>query len=152
MKITKVAQFFSTVLHTKVDVCISFDTKWYGPDFWAIFSQTHRVTLIDFNSWIGWASGACTRVARLTVFKPKLPIWVNFIVPCNGSCWSILRQFGIFCGHLVYFIVIEYIFRVLVCCTKKNLATLACTRRAPLTTPARGKLDSSSGLATHKRR
>jgi hypothetical protein len=41
-----------------------------------------------------------------------------------------LRPFGIFCGfygHLVYFVdfmVIWYIFHVLVCCNKKNLATL----------------------------
>jgi hypothetical protein len=27
-------------------------------------------------------------------------------------------------GHLVYFVVIRYMFPVLVCCTKKNLATL----------------------------
>jgi hypothetical protein len=53
------------------------------------------------------------------------------------AVWSIVRQFGIFgtfgilCGHLVYtwghvvyFMVIWYIFPVLVCCTKKNLATL----------------------------
>jgi hypothetical protein len=38
--------------------------------------------------------------------------------------WSILRPFGIFCGHLVYFIVIWYICPVLVCCAKINLATL----------------------------
>jgi hypothetical protein len=45
------------------------------------------------------------------VFKPKIPIWVNFGGSCNGSCWyillsfgvCILRPFGIFCGHLVYF-------------------------------------------------
>jgi hypothetical protein len=38
--------------------------------------------------------------------------------------WSILQPFGIFYGHLVYFVVIWYIFTVLGCCTKKNLATL----------------------------
>jgi hypothetical protein len=35
-----------------------------------------------------------------------------------------LRLFGIFCGHFIYFIVIWYIFPVLICCIKKNLATL----------------------------
>jgi hypothetical protein len=42
------------------------------------------------------------------------------------AVWSILRLFGTFCGHSVYFIIIWYI---LVCCTKKNLATLgpSCT-------------------------
>jgi hypothetical protein len=40
------------------------------------------------------------------------------------SIWYILRPFGIFYGYLVYFLVIWYIFDVLVCCSKKNLATL----------------------------
>jgi hypothetical protein len=43
------------------------------------------------------------------------------------AVWSILQPFGIFCGHLVYFMVIWYIFPVLVCCAKKNLATLLLT-------------------------
>jgi hypothetical protein len=37
---------------------------------------------------------------------------------------SILRQNSIFYGHLAHFAVIWYIFPVLVCCTKINLATL----------------------------
>jgi hypothetical protein len=36
----------------------------------------------------------------------------------------ILRPIGIFYGHFVYSMVIWYIFPVLVCCNKKNLATL----------------------------
>jgi hypothetical protein len=36
----------------------------------------------------------------------------------------ILWSFGIFCGDLVYFVVIWYLFPVLVYCSKKNLATL----------------------------
>jgi hypothetical protein len=68
-------------------------------------------------------------VARWHIFKPKIPIWVNFGGSCNGRCWymyfiaiwSILWHFGLFNGHLVY------IFSpVLVCCTKKNLTTLLC--------------------------
>jgi hypothetical protein len=43
------------------------------------------------------------------------------------TIWSILRPIGIFYGHLVYFLVVWYIFPVLVCCTKKNLATLVIT-------------------------
>jgi hypothetical protein len=39
-----------------------------------------------------------------------------------------LRPFGIFCCDLVNFMVILCIFPVLVCCTKKNLATLIQTR------------------------
>jgi hypothetical protein len=37
--------------------------------------------------------------------------------------WSILWPFGIFCGHLVYFMVFGIFSPVLVCCAKKNLAT-----------------------------
>jgi hypothetical protein len=43
----------------------------------------------------------------------------------NMSISSILWIFGLFYGYLVYVIVIWYIFPVLVCCTGKNLATLA---------------------------
>jgi hypothetical protein len=38
--------------------------------------------------------------------------------------WFILRPFGIFCGHLVYFMVYLVHIFVLVWCTKKNLATM----------------------------
>jgi hypothetical protein len=51
-----------------------------------------------------------TRVARWFVFKPKIPIWVNFGGSCYGKSWYIIWQFGLFDGHLVYFVVIWYIF------------------------------------------
>jgi hypothetical protein len=38
--------------------------------------------------------------------------------------WSILQPFDIFYGHLVYFVVIWYIFPMLIYCSEKNLATL----------------------------
>jgi hypothetical protein len=55
-----------------------------------------------------------TRVARWSIFRPKIAVWVNF----GGTCWSILRPFGLFYGHLicicyghlVYFVVIWYTF------------------------------------------
>jgi hypothetical protein len=64
------------------------------------------------------------RVARLHIFKPKIPIWVIFGRGCNGRCkfilyghmvllvaiWYIFSPFGIFCDHLVYFVTIWYIF------------------------------------------
>jgi hypothetical protein len=65
----------------------------------------------------------------------KFPIWKNF-GSSNGRCWYILWPFAlfygrlvyIFCGHLVYSMVIWYIFPILVSCTEKNLATLAGNR------------------------
>jgi hypothetical protein len=59
-----------------------------------------------------------TGVARLYIFKPNIPIWVNIEGSCNGRCWFILwylvyftALLCIFCGNLVYFVVIWYIFR-----------------------------------------
>jgi hypothetical protein len=34
-------------------------------------------------------SNMMARVARWLVFKPKIPIWVNFGRPRNGKCWYI---------------------------------------------------------------
>jgi hypothetical protein len=42
------------------------------------------------------------RVARWFIFKPKVPIWVNFGV-------YILYPFGQFLGHLVYFMALWFI-------------------------------------------
>jgi hypothetical protein len=39
------------------------------------------------------------------------------------AIWSILRQFGLFYGHWVYFVLIWFLFPVLVFLTRKNLAT-----------------------------
>jgi hypothetical protein len=65
------------------------------------------------------------------VFKPKIQIWVNFGGSCNGICWYILWTFGLFYGHLIYFMPIRnifmnfwYIFPRFGISTKKNLATL----------------------------
>jgi hypothetical protein len=41
------------------------------------------------------------------------------------------QPFDIFYGHLAYFLAIWYIFPVLVCCSKKNLATLLETMVLP---------------------
>jgi hypothetical protein len=37
------------------------------------------------------------------VFKPKIPIWVNFGGPYIGKCLYILLSLGIFYGDLGYF-------------------------------------------------
>jgi hypothetical protein len=49
---------------------------------------------------------AATRVARWFVFKPKIPIWVNFGGPMLVYfmvIWNILRSLCIFYDHLVMF-------------------------------------------------
>jgi hypothetical protein len=100
--------------------------------------------LLCFPITVHHTSTVQHRVARWYIFKPEIQIWVNFGGSFNRRCWYILWPFGIFqdhivylmaiwyisrsyskfCGHLVYFMVNLYIFPVLVCCTKKNLATL----------------------------
>jgi hypothetical protein len=70
-----------------------------------------------------------SRVARRYIFKPKIQLWVNFGGSYNRRCWYILCPFGRFCGHLVHYLVIWHIFPVLVCCDKKNLATLYESKR-----------------------
>jgi hypothetical protein len=61
------------------------------------------------------------RFARWYIFKPKLPIWVNFGGACNETCWYILSTFGIFHGFLVYYPPFCNIFTRF---GMKNLATL----------------------------
>jgi hypothetical protein len=51
-------------------------------------------------------------------------MWLYFM-----TIWNILRPFGIFCGRLVKFAVILYIFPFWYVWTKKNLATLVSKTR-----------------------
>jgi hypothetical protein len=53
------------------------------------------------------------RVARWYIFKPKISIWVNFGGYWNERFWRVLEwkmllYFGLFYGHLVYFVAIWY--------------------------------------------
>jgi hypothetical protein len=45
----------------------------------------------------------------MVIFKPKIPFWENFGGSCNGRCWYILWTFGLFYGHLKYFMTTWYI-------------------------------------------
>jgi hypothetical protein len=49
------------------------------------------------------------RVARWFLFKPKIPIVVNFVRSRNGRCWHILYPFGQFSGQLAYFMAVWHI-------------------------------------------
>jgi hypothetical protein len=53
------------------------------------------------------------RVARWYKFKPKISIWVNFWRIWNERCWYISWSFGIFYGHLLYFVAILVLFIVI---------------------------------------
>jgi hypothetical protein len=123
-------------------VRIIFLQKFVWAKFWAIFSQTHRVTQVvvaeadamtcvcmyasrrqkpvlekNQNLCLITPYPAASRVARWFVFKPNIPIlgklWrvlqlkilVNF-----RTIWFILLLLKISYGHLVYFVIIWYIF------------------------------------------
>jgi hypothetical protein len=43
------------------------------------------------------------------IFDPKIPIWIYFGGPWNGTCWHFLWPLGTFYGHLVYYEAIWYI-------------------------------------------
>jgi hypothetical protein len=47
-------------------------------------------------------------VARWYIFNPKIPIWVNLGVSCNGRCWY--SHLGLFYGHSVNEMVVWSIF------------------------------------------
>jgi hypothetical protein len=68
------------------------------------------------------------RAARWYIFRPKIPIWVNFGGPGHGKCRYILRPSGIFCDHLVIKWPFGIFSPVLVHCFTKNLATLQSAR------------------------
>jgi hypothetical protein len=76
----------------------------------------------------GSGLGPTRRVARWFVFKPKIKILQGLAMDDVAIFYD---HFGLFYGHWKYFMAIWNIlwsfgifFPVLVCCTKKNLATL----------------------------
>jgi hypothetical protein len=70
-----------------------------------------------------------SRVARWYIFKPKIPIWVNFSASCKERCWPFYCHFVYFMAIWYVFGSFWYIFPVLVCCAEKNLATLRISMR-----------------------
>jgi hypothetical protein len=66
---------------------------------------------------------------RCLVYFSQFGIFYGYLVYFM-VIWYIMWLFGIFYGHLVYYVVIWSIFSVLVCCSKKNLATLPRSRVA----------------------
>jgi hypothetical protein len=98
----------------------------------AIHTYVHRYVVPTVMLCTYVCTQVQTRVARWFVFKPKIPVWVNFGGPQNEksfnifdhleyftAIWYNLLPFGIFCGRLVYvFFPYWYVW------PKKNLATL----------------------------
>jgi hypothetical protein len=77
-----------------------------------VFTRDHRICswFIEWTPRSKRANGV-SRVARWFVFKPKIPIWVNFGGRWYGRCWCIIWPFGLFYGHLTYFTAFGYILR-----------------------------------------
>jgi hypothetical protein len=54
LKVTLLLAYF---FHCKKYLCITFDKKWVGLQFWGIFSQSNLVTLVDiFGKMHAWLS------------------------------------------------------------------------------------------------
>jgi hypothetical protein len=72
----------------------------------------------------------CPQGCQMVYFQTKNPNLGKF---WRVFQWNVLvyfksvHSFAVYYGHLVYFLVIWYIFPVLVCCCNKNLATLLST-------------------------
>jgi hypothetical protein len=71
------------------------------------------------------------RIARChTYFHTQNPTLGKFWRVLERKLWhTYLWPFLIFYAHLVYFVVLWFIFPVLLCCTKKDLATLVLSKR-----------------------
>jgi hypothetical protein len=108
---------FERIANTKIPLLNEFDGSSWP---YVIFAAPYVAHISRFVGKRGVG-----RVARCYIFKPKIPIWVNF---CNVRCWYILWPFGIFCGHLVYFMVIWYNYPCFGMLCQKNLATLGVGR------------------------
>jgi hypothetical protein len=70
-----------------------------------------------------WSHRKCLQGCQMAYFLTKNSDFGKYWRVLQWKISSILLPFCIPCGHLVYFIVIWYIYPDLVCCTNKNLAT-----------------------------
>jgi hypothetical protein len=64
---------------------------------------------VGHQKWIQ-ALRLLAKVARWYIFKPKIPVWVNFWTVFAMEAVGIFYGyiFGLFCGHLVYSVAIWY--------------------------------------------
>jgi hypothetical protein len=118
-------KFISTFL--KVDshgnltnlLCVGFEAFEAAANLTASeFTTTYNASVLRIGSWSKSESielfyvrvfkPVSIRVARWHIFKPKIPIWVNFGGSRKGRCWYILWPIGLFYVHLVYSVSIWY--------------------------------------------
>jgi hypothetical protein len=75
---------------TPNEIYIGALIKWTN----TISAESNRLTKNESFGFIFAFASVLTfdwnRVARWFVFKPKIPIWVNFGGPLNGKCWHII--------------------------------------------------------------
>jgi hypothetical protein len=92
------------VLHTRSTVSI-FDVEWKEALMKELVDITDILSMDEsalFETFSLGDDGVSTVLPDgIHIFKPKIPIWVNFDGPCNGRYCYILRPFGVFYGHLV---------------------------------------------------
>jgi hypothetical protein len=107
-------------------------------------ASIHRSYTIGDIQWWSFSQMFCSvaQGCQMVYFQTKKSQFGSFLGVCKGrgwynfmAIWPIFRTFGIFYGHLVYFMAICYICwlfgifpPVLVITTEKNLATLAYQR------------------------
>jgi hypothetical protein len=75
-----------SVLHK---VTIALDCVTLGDDLLAD-NELRRRNLIKKCTILTSSVRVAFRVARWNIFKPKIPMWVNFGGSCNGRFWYIL--------------------------------------------------------------
>jgi hypothetical protein len=70
--------------------------------YFHITSVATRVWSWKYLWWMCGNPASRKRVARWYIFKPKIPIWINFGGSYNWRCWYILWPLGLFYGRLVF--------------------------------------------------
>jgi hypothetical protein len=77
--------------------------------FW-VWKKYHLATLVRSENIENSQRALRSELPDGFIFKPNIPIWVNYVGSCNKRCWSILWLIGLSYGHFVYFVAIWYVF------------------------------------------
>jgi hypothetical protein len=71
----------------------------------SLFKPEQFINYVSVRAGVGPAQGC-----QMVCFQTKNKIWEKISGPQIGKCWYSLWPFGIYYGHLVYFVSIWYIF------------------------------------------